>query len=162
MAASVVLSTAGLNRIDRTTLAPTKLALITANEILAPLAESIQEELARSLVEVKVPAGEAVVEEGMAGDRFYLIESGTAEVTAHGKVVNRLGPGDSFGEIALLRDVPRQATVRACRGSHALRLGTRGVPRRGNRPQRGQPARQRRRLPVPRRLRQVASGHRGP
>jgi CRP-like cAMP-binding protein len=49
----------------------------------------------------------------MPGDRFYLIESGTAEVTVQGAVVNRYGPGDSFGEVALLRDVPRQATVRA-------------------------------------------------
>ncbi|MGA3353045.1 MAG: MFS transporter [Acidimicrobiales bacterium] len=110
---SVVAGIAGLNRIDRTTLAPSKLALISGNEILGPLTESVQEELARALIEVKVLAGGTVIEEGMPGDRFYLIESGTAEVTAHGIVVNSYGPGGSFGEIALLRDVPRQATVRA-------------------------------------------------
>ncbi|MGA2530406.1 MAG: MFS transporter [Acidimicrobiales bacterium] len=109
----VLVGIRGLNRIDRTTLAPTKMALITGNEILGPLAESVQEELARALIEVKVPAGETVIEEGTPGDRFYLIESGTAEVTARGAVVNSYGPGGSFGEIALLRDVPRQATVRA-------------------------------------------------
>ena len=113
VSALVVLGMAGLNRMDRTTLAPLKLPLVAANEILAPLTEAVQEELARALIEVRVPAGQAVVTEGMPGDRFYLIESGTAEVTAGGHLINRLGPGDAFGEIALLRDVPRQATVTA-------------------------------------------------
>jgi MFS family permease len=113
VAIPVLIGLPGLNRIDRTTLAPKKVSLIASSEILAPLGESVQEELARALIEVKVPAGQTVIEEGLPGDRFYLIESGTAEVTVRGAVVNRYGPGDSFGEIALLRDVPRQATVRA-------------------------------------------------
>jgi CRP-like cAMP-binding protein len=52
-----------------------------------------------------------VVREGETGDRFYVIDDGEAAVTAGGEERRRLGPGEFFGEIALLRDVPRTASV---------------------------------------------------
>ena len=107
----VIAGIAGLNRIDSTTLAPAQLPLVMANDILGPLPEGVQERLARALIEVHVPAGGVVCLEGDAGDRYYLIQDGTAHVSTGGETLNQLGPGDAFGEIALLRDVPRQATV---------------------------------------------------
>jgi CRP/FNR family transcriptional regulator len=65
--------------------------------------------------------GETAVEEGRAGAGFWLIESGEADVSIAGNHVRKLGPGDYFGEIALIDEGPRSATVVAaselrCRG----------------------------------------------
>ena len=102
-----------LLHIDRTTLAPVGIELLRGIPMLALLPERIIERLARSLVKVELKAGDVVVKEGDEGDRFYVVESGTLEVSRDGEHVAEIGPGGSFGEIALLRDVPRMATVTA-------------------------------------------------
>jgi hypothetical protein len=108
-----LLSIGALRRIDTIALAPDGLDLIRSVSLFAPLPERSIERLARVATVVKVPAGDVVVRQGDPGDLFYVIESGEAEVTVAGDLSMSLGPGGSFGEIALLRDVPRQATVRA-------------------------------------------------
>jgi CRP-like cAMP-binding protein len=100
----------GLRRIDaRAHVAAEPLALLRALPMFALLPEPVLERLARGAAAMTVPAGETVFEQGERGDRFYVIAYGRAAVSA-GPV---LGPGDFFGEIALLRDVPRTASVSA-------------------------------------------------
>ena len=60
-----------------------------------------------------VEAGTEIIHQGDAGDVFYILEAGHAEVEVDGSVVRTLGAGEGFGEIALLNDSPRTATVRA-------------------------------------------------
>ena len=69
------------------------------------------EQLARGLEPVGVPAGAAVFAQGDVGDRYYVIETGEADVVGDGRVVATLGPGEGFGEIALLRRTRRTASV---------------------------------------------------
>ena len=69
-----------------------------------------------------VTAGEDVVIEGQAGDYFYVIEAGQAEVVRRGNAVARLAAGASFGEEALLQDISRNATVRMVSDGRLLRL----------------------------------------
>ena len=69
------------------------------------------------------PPAAPALREGEDSDRFYLIESGLVEVTQNGVVLRREGPGEFFGEIGLLRDVPRTATVTAVEDTVLLALG---------------------------------------
>ena len=63
--------------------------------------------------EISVATGRVLAQEGDLGDEFFVIESGTAEVTRGGAPVAKLGAGDFFGEIALIREDRRTATVTA-------------------------------------------------
>jgi MFS family permease len=103
----------GLQRIDKIALAPEGLELLRTVPMLRPLPEAVLERLARHSKTVTTLHGTAVFNEGEVGERFYVIESGTADVTIRGEFIRSLSVGDSFGEIALLRDVPRTATVSA-------------------------------------------------
>jgi hypothetical protein len=87
--------------------------------IFRPLPMPAIDELAQHLERVEVAAGEDVVVQGEHGDRFYVIEDGKADVIGDGRLIRTLRSGDGFGEIALLHDMLRTATVR---GRTALRL----------------------------------------
>jgi MFS family permease len=111
VASTVGLGAAGLRRIDAVALVPAGLELLRKVSILSMLPEPTLDRLARALVRVEAQPGDVIIREGDEGDRFYVIESGTVEVTKEGRHIADLGPGDFVGEIALLRDVPRVATV---------------------------------------------------
>ena len=108
-----LLSWRGLVEIDKTVAAPTaELALVDAVPMFAPLSIAAKEYMARRLVSVPVSAGDVVIRAGDPGDRFYIVADGEFDVLADG-ADRKMGGGDYFGEIALLRDVPRTATIRA-------------------------------------------------
>jgi predicted MFS family arabinose efflux permease len=103
-----------LRRLDQSIdLRDREIELLHEVALLRPLPLPALEHLARRLEAVSVPAGHIVFRQGDIGDRFYVIESGEAEVIDDGQLLATLGRGKGFGEIALLRRVPRTATVRA-------------------------------------------------
>jgi CRP-like cAMP-binding protein len=79
--------------------------------LFASLDQRERETIGRSLRERTFKAGDTVTEEGRHGAAFFVIESGEATVSVGGDEKRKLGPGDSFGEIALLTSTPRSATI---------------------------------------------------
>jgi MFS family permease len=112
-----------LLRIDAESAPPEGVELLRKLSIFAPLPAPQLERLASQLVAVDVSAGTDVIRQGEPGDRFYVIESGRFEVAVDGVRTGELGPADFFGEIALLRDFPRTATVKAVTDGRLQALG---------------------------------------
>ena len=103
-----------ITALDADVVAPTKeIALLRTMPLFKPLPATTIDELALSLIPVHAAAGTEIVRQGDHGDRFYVIESGEVDVAANGEHIKTMSAGDHFGEIALLRDVPRTATVTA-------------------------------------------------
>lgn len=91
-----------------------RVRLLRRSPIFAPLPLATIEWLSSRLIPVHLNAGETLFRQGEHGDRFYLIEAGELEVSPDGSPPKVEGPGEALGEIALLRDIPRTASVRAC------------------------------------------------
>ena len=100
-------------RIDATAKAPSadELRILTGVPIFTPLPGASLEQLAARLVPLRVEAGSVIVREGDEGDRFYIVADGELEVSQDHVAIGGLVAGDYFGEIALLRDTSRTATV---------------------------------------------------
>lgn len=123
---AVLIPLGTLHAIDRAVPRPDAIRLLRGYPLFSSLPAPVLEGLARELSAVPVRPGRVVIAEDDAGDRFYLVSDGRFEVTIAGSHLAQLGPGDGFGEIALLRDVLRTATVTA--GSDGLLYGLERQP----------------------------------
>ena len=98
------------------------LELLRGVPLFANAPDAFLERLSGEFFERTYRAGEAIAEEGESGKTFVVIESGEATVSVHGQDVGRLGPGQAFGEMALIDKSARSATVRADTDAHCYLL----------------------------------------
>ena len=120
---AVAASWTTLRRLDgRMRIRDADIEILRAVPMLAVLPAATIEQLGAGLDHAEFAPGQTVFAQGDAGDRFYVVESGRADVVRDGRVVNTLGRGAGFGEIALLDDRPRTATILAS-GDEPLCVG---------------------------------------
>ena len=112
-----------IRRVDESGMAdPRRVALLRGEPLFTPLSLATVEHLAACLEPVRFDEGEFLIRQGEAGRSFYLIDGGSAAVTQDDRRLRVLGPGAGCGEIALLDDVPRTASVQAMGEVHAFSL----------------------------------------
>jgi MFS family permease len=98
------------------------LAIVRAVPMFSPLSAPVIERLAAYAEHATFAPGAAIITEGEHGDRFFIVVSGRVTVSVRDREAGEIGPGGSFGEIALLRDVARTATVRAMEPTELLTI----------------------------------------
>ncbi len=114
---------AGVRAVDARSEVPEyELRLLQASPVFAPLLPLALERLAARLEPMVIPAGAEVVRQGDAGDSVYLVAEGDFTVETDGRVLAHRGPCELVGEMALLQNAPRNATVRAVEESRVYRL----------------------------------------
>jgi hypothetical protein len=114
LVALALLCHAPLGRLDEgTNVRGADVELLQQTSIFGPLPYVTLRRLAASLEEHQALEGEAVITQGEPGELVYVIAAGRVRVSRDGGVIRELGPGDVFGELALMLDVPRTATVTA-------------------------------------------------
>jgi CRP-like cAMP-binding protein len=106
-----------------------KVELIKRVPLFSKLSKKGLEEVAHIADELDLPQGKVMAVEGDRGREFFVLLEGEADVTKDGQSINKLGPGDFFGEIALVSDTPRTATVTATSPVRALVITDRSFRR---------------------------------
>jgi len=100
-----------------------RVQLIRGDALFAPLSLATVEHLASALQPLDLEDGDWLMREGEPGQDYVLVDTGEVEVSQAGRAVRVLGAGDGVGEIALMQDVPRTASVRAVGPVTAFSLG---------------------------------------
>ncbi|MGH2455139.1 MAG: MFS transporter [Candidatus Limnocylindria bacterium] len=120
---AAVLAWPQVRRADERAVIPAReLALLRGVPMFGLLPLTVLEQVAGDVVASSFAPGTTIIRQGEGGDRFYVLAGGEAVASVDGTQVRRMRAGDWFGEIALLRDVPRTATVTAATVVHVLAL----------------------------------------
>ena len=102
-----------------------KVAMLASIPLFSKCGGKELEQIAQLMDEADVPAGRVLMQQGHHGDEMYVIASGNVRIERDGRLIRERGSGDTVGEMALLSEGPRTATVTATEPTHLFVLGHR-------------------------------------